>query len=719
LNSPTNDQLLSWDGTKFVNVDLGNIGSLNLSVSDLSDVAVNFADLNTGDSLVWDNSVSAFVSGPSAQFINIKDINGMDIDTINVDQTIRWDGFNFIPANLPYFNPTIFNEGDVLVFNTLEGAFVSQDKWEHLEIDYTTPVNNAVFIFDSIDSNYKVREIEINNLKDVDDTNSDKTDQRDHVLTWNDLSQSFEVHAPRIIVDVMEDLDDVVITNIQDGQVIIWSLDDNSFKNEYFLLNDLYNVNDSGSDKTNQRDHVLRWNASNQEFDIHAPRIIVDKMSDLADVTTVNVMDGHSLVWDEANRTFKNDFITINNILEIDTFSPLTNQTLVWDGSKYVNSLPILEIGELTNVDLSLPIIDGDILTWDETNSKFIPSRNSNTISSMIDVDFIDGNNYSSLTWDRVNRLWVMDNSLKFLKYISFNKNIFIETIPPSEPTPENPSPDDGQVGTPFDFDEFFVDLTYHYREIIADVDFKLVLDGQKDDARFLYIDIRNPSNFNVTLSTIDENSVITPIDKGNDFNFNGNTLLCLHSVDGLTWKAYSYFHPIGDTLPSFATDTVNDKEVFIYDDTTTEMVSRQLSTDDLSDIATVKNDNDLLVWDGINNEYKSTKEVVGTIQNETYFTTSDITTSIIDPLAASYQLIITTADTNFTINDITLNSNTAFKASIVVTNNDNYLITFIPETTGVIEYVGAAPSNYNGKHKIDMLTFDGINWIFDVKEIV
>jgi len=644
LTSPSVDQLLSWDGSKFVNVGLGDIGSLDISVSDLSDVAVNFADLNTGDSLVWDNTVSAFVSGPSAQFINIRDINGMDIDSINNDQTIRWDGFNFIPANLPYFNPTQFNDGDVLVFDQLEGAFVSQDKWEHLEIDYTAPVNNAIFIYDSTDSNYKVREIEINNLKDVNDLSSDKINERDHVLRWNDVDQSFDVYAPRIIVDVMNDLDDVTVDSILNGQI---------------------------------------------------------------------------LVWNDIDNQFNNDFLEINHIKEVNVNNLTLNDTLIWDGQEFINSIPIINMDEINDVDITLGIIDGDVLIWNEANERFIPARNNNRLLTLSDVQSSTPQPHSLLQWDDTLELWIIDNKIQYLGGITFGLNTFIETIPPSEPTEENPVPNDGQVGTAFNFDEFFVDLTYHYREVTEDIDFKLVLDGVKDDARFLIIDIRNPSNYAITLSTIDETNAITAIDKGNDFDFNGNSLICLHSVDGLNWKAYSYFHPIGNTLPSFATDTVNDKEVFIYDDTTSEMVSRTLTTDDLSDIPTVKNDNDLLVWDGINNEYKSTKEVVGTIQNETYFTTSVISTAIVDPLVASYQLINATVDTDYTINDITLNSNTAFKSSIIVDNPDNYALSFSPETTGTIEFVGASPANYNGKHKIDMLTFDGLNWIFDVKTIV
>lgn len=752
LTSPNVDQLLAWDGSKFVNVGLGDIGSLDISVSDLSDVAVNFADLNTGDSLVWDNTVSAFVSGPSAQFINIRDINGMDIDSINNDQTMRWDGFNFIPANLPYFNPTQFNDGDVLVFDQLEGAFVSQDKWEHLEIDYTAPVNNAIFIYDSTDSNYKVREMEINNLKDVNDISSDKINERDHVLRWNDVDQSFDVYAPRIIVDVMNDLDDVDIVNIKNGQIIAWNdsqnkfnnvsilLSDlfdvsivdiqdgqylfwdgtnNTFNNDFITLNDLYDVDDTGIIREEQKDHVLRWNDLNQTFDVYAPRIIVDVLNDLDDINIINIENGHTIYWDEIDNEFKNGFLNINYINEISISSPIENETIIWNGNNFVNSLPLLEIGQLTDVDLTPGVNHGDILTWNETISQFVAEANSNLLSNLMDVEQVTAENYALLNWDSVNSVWRINNNVKYLKAISFNKNVFIETIPPSEPTPENPSPDDGIVGTPFNFDEFFVDLTYHYREVTEDIDFKLVLDGVKDDARFLIIDIRNPSNYAITLSTIDETNAITAIDKGNDFDFNGNSLICLHSVDGLNWKAYSYFHPIGNTLPSFATDTVNDKEVFIYDDTTSEMVSRTLTTDDLSDIPTVKNDNDLLVWDGINNEYKSTKEVVGTIQNETYFTTSVISTAIINPLAASYQLINATVDTDYTINDITLNSNTAFKSSIIVDNPDNYALSFSPETTGTIEFVGASPANYNGKHKIDMLTFDGLNWIFDVKKIV
>lgn len=674
LTNVANNQILSWDGDKFVNTGLGDIGDLNLSVSDLSDVAVNFSDLNTGDSLVWDNMVNAFVSGPSAQFINIKDINGMDIDGIEVDNTIRWDGFNFVKANLPYFNPTQFNDNDVLVFDQTQGVFISKDKWEHLDINYDTSDDKSILIFNQSTNSFDMRPVFFDDVIDIDNTVSSE-DGTDYVLKWNDATQKYIVHAPRLIVDVLNDVDDVNITDVNNGDILCWN--DTDFVNISHTIN---NVND---------------------------------------VNISDISNGDILYWNDTD--FVNISHTINNINDVDITDIANGDMLIWENGAFKNSPFTFSLRDLDDVD------DSDLenyysLVWDDNIQKFITASIPTTIRGLSDVFYDVDSDNQLLIWN--GSVFVGGTTLSKMQKLSYE---YLEWFPTTEE-----EDDDGNliINTPgFEYDEFETNRTVHYREVTENTVFKIVdIPSTTNELNILHIHLSNPGNYDIQFvaeyqeedGNGDTVTVTNPVTIGNQIHTSGNNVnLYATSFSTGSWTIYETHNQIGNRLPSFSTDTINDNEIFIYDGSEDTMVSRLINTQDISDMPNTKADNDLLVWNTSSNAYISTKSLTSTVQDKTYYSNAEVLSTSIDPLASLYQQIISTSNTDYVINDITMNSNTAYKTILILDNADNYTITFDTETTGTIEYVELVPPNYNGKHKIEILTFDGINWIFEVKAIV
>lgn len=749
INNPLVNEVLTWDGDKFINADLGQMGSISVKLSSLLDVDIDSSLMDNGDTIVWDDTSNTFVASTSARFINIVDIVGMSIDDIKANDGIRWDGNKFTKTTLPFFNPQSFTNEDILVYDTTENAFITKNKWDFYNIEKTVPMDKTVYIHNSSTSKFDVRRLDLSDIEGINDaTTSTKVDNRLYHIEWNDTNSSFDIVDNDSIVDYLNQHSDVNINSIQNEELLVWN--GSAFENRTLSITEMNDVNMTApSDKhlliwdgtedefvndtisvefldnveinTLVQGNILSWDATTEKFindmvkleDVDGMNIDPSAMDkndilqwdnannefvsgkltteSLSDVELVNIDDNHVLFWDTTESVFKNRELTLDENADVVISNLDDGDVLVWDGlgSIFANRKMTMEL--LGDVDLTFKS-DGHALKYNAVAQTFELGGVADSIESLSDSNVVDPSIFDVLVYDPTMKLWTNTNLLKNLQTVSFEKSVFFESTG---------SMGDGDYvpGSLFNYDEIWSDISYHYREVTEDTTFQIKNRDDHEDVKFLYVNIKNPDNFDISFELLvpgeidydegtQEPDTIIPVTYMSDVNWVGDNRVTLHTEDNETWYLYETISPFGRTLPSISIDDPVDGGVYVYDEVSEQLEHRALSFDD----------------------------VTGSL-NRLNYKLQDTTSANIEPSDSPYQSITPSSATDYIINDITI-SNSVFKFTIILDNGGNNSVT-IASQTGQIEYIESSPSNYNGKFMVECITLNGSDWILDVKEIV
>lgn len=199
-------------------------------------------------------------------------------------------------------------------------------------------------------------------------------------------------------VRAMSDLSDVDVTNIQDGEILKWdatnrewvNAEDSGGVSDYADLTSKPSINNvtlSGNKTTS--DLGISYNDLTNKPTI--PTKVSDLTNDSGFITDADVPTKTS------DLTNDSGFITSSSVPT--KVSDLTND------SGYITSA---SVSSLTDTTISSPS-DGQILTYDETNNKWVNGNASATIDELGDIDDVDLTslqNGQTIIWDATNSKW-------------------------------------------------------------------------------------------------------------------------------------------------------------------------------------------------------------------------------------------------------------------------------------------------------------------------
>lgn len=211
FNIQGND-ILSYNGTteRFENIPN--------TIANLSDV--NTTDISDGDVLVYNSSNSEFV--PSAISTSLIGLTDTDLDSISNNQSIKWDGNSFVPANYLEFVGSASEDNELLYYSITDNSFIAGHYDNALNIDTTNKATNSFLRWNGTRIDYA--RPSFNDLLDI-DTSVSSTGQM--VLVPEETGDGGyifsleEVSIPQTINE-LADLSDVSNDAPSDGQILIY-----------------------------------------------------------------------------------------------------------------------------------------------------------------------------------------------------------------------------------------------------------------------------------------------------------------------------------------------------------------------------------------------------------------------------------------------------------------------------------------------------------------
>lgn len=642
ISNPLPNEVLSWDGDKFINTDLGAMGSISVKLGSLTDVDLDYNLIEDGDAIVWDSASKTFVPSVSADFINIVDINGMDVTGITVDDGIRWDGTNFTPTHIPTFNPTSFSDDDVMAYDTTESAFVTKNKWDILGVNFTVPNDRDLLIFDSASSKFNVGNLSLSDIEGITDATTTKTDGSTYELLWNDTDAQFDIVDIQGFVDNNNQRNDFEVTTPEDLDALVW--DGTKFRNYQYAMGDLSNVTIT----TPSNNDLIMWDSSTTRF------VNSDISLDiLTDITLSELKDREVLVWDSQNDTFINDYVSVFDLkgMNLDTSTLLKGEYMVWDdvNQEFTNS--VNDVGGLADVDL-LNLEENHVLYWDNVAEVF--KNKELDFSSLSDTSTSNLENRDIIVWDAMGEVftngkisiedlsdvtlpfkidgqaliynsvsdsfemggvatnleslpdtfisgtkdgdvlsyisrsdsWVNSSTIRGIQTVSLEKSVYF-------PDTGSQVDDDFVPGSPFEYEEIWSDIGYHYREITEATTFKIKNRDDKSEVNFIYLDFDNPDNHAIDFKFIIpgeidyEEGTQAPdqeFDVGykSDVNWDCRTLVTLYTENNQDWFIFDTINPFGNYLPSIDPSPAVDGGVYIYDTVSETLQNRKITASDV-----------------------------------------------------------------------------------------------------------------------------------------
>ncbi len=377
-------ELLSpTDAVQSVN---GQTGVVSLDTDDISEGSANLY----------------FTNARADARINAASINALgDVDTTTItptanDSVLQWDGSDWVPASSSSIGRTDFTAlddtpanytgagGTVLKVNAGETAveFVTNSVENLSDVVITSIQGDDYLKWDSTNSqwvNSAPQTIAIDDLSDVDTTTSSPTSGQ--VLAWDgtnwvpatntspsstdDLAEGstnlYYTNAradARIAAASFDDLSDVNVTGVTDGQIITW--DDTAGEWQASNLptgvdGTFTGLTDTPANYTGAGNQFLKVNSGATAVEFTT--VGIDELSDV-DTTTSTPTSGQVLKWDGSNwapaadnnteytagtglsltgTTFAlNAGIDLLSDVDTTTTAPSTNDILGWDGSNWV-----------------------------------------------------------------------------------------------------------------------------------------------------------------------------------------------------------------------------------------------------------------------------------------------------------------------------------------------------------------------------------------------
>jgi len=354
LSGLTTNQILQYNGTNFVPVNMPSGGGGATAINDLTDV--DTSGLSVGEILEWDGTNFVPVAKPVSGATAINQLSDVDTSGLSTGQILEWDGTNFVPGNKG-------TGGGATAINDLTDVDTSG-----LSVNDILQWDGTNFV--PIPTPSGGGATAINDLSDVDTSGLSTND----ILQWNGTN-FVPIALPVSGATAINDLSDVDTSGLATNDILQW--DGTNFVpvpmpsgGTVNLLDDIGNVDTTGKADGS----IVVWNNTASEWQN-------EELVDVLDSSALTAADETALKDDanyDANGIYDNNpAISINpDYLVYDPQDvPYTYRCVngVWSRLSRVDTTGgggATAINDLTDVDTS-GLSVGEILEWDGTN--FVP----------------------------------------------------------------------------------------------------------------------------------------------------------------------------------------------------------------------------------------------------------------------------------------------------------------------------------------------------------
>lgn len=323
--------------------------------------------------LITDPAGSKFEMGPTAQeIINAEAFANMadDFQILSQEWAIKMDG----PVSGGEFSSKYHATESAVSAGLSEGY---KDEAE-IARDAAVVAQLAAEAVANVNGN-------IGNLLDVDTTSTPPVDK--DILRWNASMSRWEPYTYEL-----NDLSNVNTGNtIPDGAVLVYNLGDAEWVASPLPAFPVTEVNGQVGAVNLDSDDIPEGSVNEYYTDAKVDAVFAGKgIDDLSDVDTSSTppLDGQSLVWNDSLSKWEPQNATIVGRIgeladvDTDTVNPTNGQVLVYSGDPYPDGKFIpadiaTSISGLSDVDLTTPQEDGQVLAWDEADSAWKPADQS------------------------------------------------------------------------------------------------------------------------------------------------------------------------------------------------------------------------------------------------------------------------------------------------------------------------------------------------------
>lgn len=359
---PSDHQVLAYSAAngEWQSTDIATVANNNLNLSDLADVFDGVSPSGETKYLAWDFDNSRWsVSSVSLNAFAINELSNVTISSPAAGNFLRFDGVEWI--NDSVIIPTTLNSLlDVSTTNPTDGAFLAYEE------DSNEWVARSYLIVES--------------LSDLSDVNTTGVQPGDTLIyqggSW------VPIQVPPVTLE-SRDLTDISDTAATDGQVLLWNesagkWEPNNLPDPFIpeVLNDLSNVNvpapsandvlvfDNVSGEwiaaafstlvnvelgqitnvslSNVADaHVLAYNSASGDWENTPIGSLGVDVGDLGDVTGTASADNRFLVYNDTTGKWDiTEFQTISMIKDVNAAGAASGDALVWNGTQFVPGSP-------------------------------------------------------------------------------------------------------------------------------------------------------------------------------------------------------------------------------------------------------------------------------------------------------------------------------------------------------------------------------------------
>lgn len=235
------------------------------------------------------------------------------------------------------------------------------------------------------------------------------------------LSNNHTIDAGEIItVSTIDDLDDVKILNLNDGDSLVYDAASHKWINRElsyeYSVEDLKDVNINVA--TLVDGDIIKWDATNSKW-VKGQIPAIESLDDIQDVDLTNPTDGQSLVYDATTHKWVNkskgivaDLDDLGDV-DIDETTIENGQILKYDAvsGKWINgsaSATSTKVEDLEDVSIN-SIEDGQVLVWDATNEVWVNGTSGSVINKLSDIEDVQVANLHDgdmIKYDAVNKVW-------------------------------------------------------------------------------------------------------------------------------------------------------------------------------------------------------------------------------------------------------------------------------------------------------------------------
>lgn len=212
-------------------------------ISDISNV--NITSPQDGQALVYDNATQKWIAGTvGADYIPISTLETLDdvsLNNLNIGQTISYDGFKWVPTNVP------------------------QDLSDISDVDLTGATAGQAIVYDGSSNKWKPGNVQtpLIQLGDISDVKFDDGPYDGQGLVWKDVSSCWIAKDIQTPLNSLDDVSGIDLSGIVPGQTIVLDISGifvpKTIGEVIENLSDLKDV-----DVSNLADQIPQWTQKNR-----------------------------------------------------------------------------------------------------------------------------------------------------------------------------------------------------------------------------------------------------------------------------------------------------------------------------------------------------------------------------------------------------------------------------------------------------------------------